>query len=334
MAEWTPPEELDEYRLVRLLGRGAMGAVYLAHDQLLDRPVAVKFVRAADDPVARSRALEEARAIARLQHPNVVAIYRIAETARPPYLVSEYVRGTTLDEIARPVPWKEMLPLAIDLARGLAAAHRSGVLHRDVKPANAILADDGRGKLLDFGLARAIDAEPVFLPPRERAESPPIAVDVTRSSPARGSSPSVESDSFDREAPEGSPLDLGNPGPREAGTPLYMAPELWRGEPATRRSDLYAFGVLLYELLAGTAPRRGMAIAELGEAVQNADIPRLTTAAPGVDAAFAAVVDRLVERDPGARFASAEALLVALEEIAEPRPLSVPDGNPYRGLAA
>ncbi|HEX7843509.1 MAG TPA: protein kinase, partial [Kofleriaceae bacterium] len=90
--EWRPPDQFEEYRLVRLLGRGAMGEVYLAHDSLLDRPVAVKFVRAAKDPAARARFFDEARAIARLQHPNVVAIHRIAEVAGHPYLVSEYVR--------------------------------------------------------------------------------------------------------------------------------------------------------------------------------------------------------------------------------------------------
>src|SRR5262245_66621334 len=95
--EWRPPDEFEEYRLVRLLGRGAMGEVYLARDRLLDRPVAVKFVQAATDPVAREQFFEEARAIARLQHPNVVAIYRIAEVDNHPYLVSAYVRGRALD---------------------------------------------------------------------------------------------------------------------------------------------------------------------------------------------------------------------------------------------
>src|SRR4051812_23930026 len=102
--EWRPPDEFEEYRLVRLLGRGAMGEVYLARDSLLDRPVAVKFVQAAKDPAARARFFNEARAIAKLQHPNVVAIYRIAAVAGHPYLVSEYVRGLPLDQIERPVP--------------------------------------------------------------------------------------------------------------------------------------------------------------------------------------------------------------------------------------
>ena len=95
---WSPPSEFDEYRVVRLLGRGAMGQVYLAHDSLLDRPVALKFVHAAG-PEARTRFFEEARAIARLQHPNVVAIHRVAEVAKHPYLVSEYVRGRSLDQL-------------------------------------------------------------------------------------------------------------------------------------------------------------------------------------------------------------------------------------------
>ncbi len=343
---WSPPAEFDEYRVVRLLGRGAMGQVYLAHDLLLDRPVALKFIDA-EDPAARARFFEEARAIARLQHPNVVAIYRVAEVARHPYLVAEFVRGRTLDQLERPVPWRQVLDLALDLTRGLAAAHRGGVLHRDVKPANAMLADEGRAKLLDFGLARisdgGLDEEPAVEPPRERssdrghARAHLAAIDATRSArPA-----DAVGAAFDPDAPTaGSRITsdgdaCGSPEPLGAGTPLYMAPEVWRGEPATRRSDLYSLGILLYELLAGTAPHRGVPMADLGNYVQHRDIPRLGEVAPGVDPALAAVVDRLVEREPGARFASADALLVALEEIAAPPSrAALPDGNPYRGLAA
>src|SRR6185369_12589223 len=107
-SEWTPPDEFDEFRIVRLLGSGAMGDVYLAHDLLLERPVAVKFVRVGDAE-ARVRILEEARAIARLQHPNVVAVYRVADLAGHPYLVSEYVQGRTLDRLDRPMPWRQVL---------------------------------------------------------------------------------------------------------------------------------------------------------------------------------------------------------------------------------
>ena len=325
--EWSPPDELDEYRLVRLLGRGAMGQVYLAHDKLLDRPVAVKFVRTAEDPAARARVFEEARAIARLQHPNVVAIYRVAEVDGHPYLVSEYVRGRALDQIERPVPPATVLQLAIDLTRGLAAAHRSGVLHRDVKPANAILTDDGRGKLLDFGLARVVDGTPMdatVAPPRERVDTPrPLSsVDETIDSPRRPASAVTSGLSTSdaliaaRDPESDVALGKGSPPPdREAGTPLYMAPELWRGEPATRRSDLYALGILLYELCAGQAPHRGIPLAELPDVIQHRDVPRLRTIAPSVEPALAAIIDRLVERDAGARFASADALLLSLIHI-------------------
>jgi serine/threonine protein kinase/formylglycine-generating enzyme required for sulfatase activity len=345
MTEWNPPDEIEEYRLIRLLGRGAMGRVYLAHDTLLDRHVAVKFVDASEGAAAKSRVFEEARAIARLQHPNVVGIYRVAEAAGHPYLVSEYVRGRSLDQIDRPVARELLLTLALDLARGLAAAHRSGVLHRDVKPANAILTDDVRGKLLDFGLARVIDAsmqEPVAAPPRERTAPRTHVVDQTMDvSPRREQTSDATEDSInapltssalaERASPEH--IAAGSP-PRGEGTPLYMAPELWRGEPATRRSDLYALGILLYELVAGNAPHRGLDMAALGDRIQNADIPRLSEVMPTCDPKLAAIIDRLVERDAGARFPSADALLTALEECAAPvTTLAVPAGNPYRGLA-
>src|SRR5262245_12386417 len=191
VSDWSPPAEFEEYRLVRLLGRGTMGEVYLARDSLLDRPVAVKFVQAAEDPAARARLFDEARAIARLQHPNVVAIYRVAEVAGHPYLVSEYVRGRPLDQLDRPASSRQVLELALDLARGLAAAHRCGVLHRDVKPANAMLTVEGRGKLLDFGLARVVEnyqAEEPVAPPRERSDVRPrqhlAAIDATQSTRA------------------------------------------------------------------------------------------------------------------------------------------------------
>jgi len=334
---WRPPDEFDEYRLVRLLGRGAMGEVYLARDALLDRPVAVKFVRAARDPVARARFFNEARAIARLQHPNVVAIYRIAEIDCHPYLVSEYVRGRPLDQLERPAPSHQVLGIALDLARGLAAAHRSGVLHRDVKPANAILTEDGGAKLLDFGLASVVDAGELDRP---AAEPSPAALDPREYSEllATATQPPISraADASDTDADQGLIASAARSGPDLlVGTPLYMAPELWRGEHATRRSDLYALGVLLYELVAGTAPHAGIPMAVLGGVVGRRDIAPLAGAAPAVDPALAAIIDRLVARDAGTRFGSADALVAALEDCAAPAALaSAPDGNPYRGLAA
>jgi serine/threonine protein kinase/formylglycine-generating enzyme required for sulfatase activity len=307
-AGWTPPDEFDEFRIVRLLGSGAMGDVYLAHDLLLDRLVAVKFVRSVGAPAARARIVEEARAIARLQHPNVVAVHRVADLEGHPYLVSEYVRGRTLRHVERPMSGRQVLDIALDLARGLAAAHRRGVLHRDVKPANAILTEEGRAKLLDFGLATIMDGDPL-----EEIATAPGAPD-----PAAGEVTSSISDA----------------GQHLVGTPLYMAPEVWRGERATRQSDLYSLGVLLYELLTGVSPYGDVTLAALSDAVQKGAIPRIGDRTSGVEPALAAIVDRLVALDPGDRYGSADALLVALEERAAPPSHGRhSDDNPYRGLA-
>src|SRR5262249_12611989 len=146
-------------RLLWQLGRGGMGEVYLGHDTLLDRPVAIKFISAIDpDALMREQFLTEARAAARLQHPNVVTVYRVGEIDGRPYIISEFVRGQNLDHIKLPMPWTRALELSIGLSRGLAAAHRRGVLHRDIKPGNVILPADGEVKLLDFGLAKFVEA--------------------------------------------------------------------------------------------------------------------------------------------------------------------------------
>lgn len=291
----TPPSEFEEYRLLKLLGRGAKGDVYLAIDTLLDRAVAIKFISGEPDESARERFFVEARAIARLSHPNVVAVYRVGEVRRQPFLVSELIRGRNLAEIDRPRP-AELMRIAVALARGLAAAHRHGVLHRDLKPANAMLTQDGEVKLLDFGLAELLDGRP-------------------DSGGARASS---------------------SPEPTLWGTPLYLAPEIWRAESASYRSDVYALGVMLYELATGQAPHAGLPVAELRRAAESDDVPPLSTRAPELDPRFAQIVDRCLARDPIRRFESAEALREALERISlESTPtLSIPAGNPYRGLAA
>ncbi|HZH13025.1 MAG TPA: protein kinase [Archangium sp.] len=155
---WTPPEAFDEFRLERVLGRGGMGVVYLAHDTSLDRRVAVKFIASGQpEPWVRAYFETEARVIARLQHPNVVNVFRVGTVGGHPYIVSEYVVGQSLAELPLPVPWRQVLRLGIGLARGLAAAHRQGVLHRDLKPSNVLLTGDGEVKLLDFGLAERFE---------------------------------------------------------------------------------------------------------------------------------------------------------------------------------
>jgi formylglycine-generating enzyme required for sulfatase activity len=156
---WTPPDAFDEFRLESPIGRGGMGVVFLAHDTLLDRRVAVKFIAASHpDPWARETFVTEARALARLQHTNIVNVFSVGEVSGRPYIVSEYVAGRSLAELPLPVPWRRVLALGVGLARGLAAAHRQGVLHRDLKPSNALVTEEGEVKLLDFGLAERFEA--------------------------------------------------------------------------------------------------------------------------------------------------------------------------------
>jgi serine/threonine protein kinase/formylglycine-generating enzyme required for sulfatase activity len=317
-----------------------MGEVHLAHDTLLDRAVAVKFIAGVTpDAGRRRRFFAEARAIARLQHPNVVTVYRVGEVRDRPYLVSEFLRGETLERLRKPVAWERALAIGIGLSRGLAAAHRHNVLHRDLKPANAILADDGEAKLLDFGLAKLVDYAAVAdvalasgesfvdtLPPTLSSATP---LKATRSIPDR-----TETADGARRTALGPalPISLTATG-GIVGTPLYMAPELWRAEPASRRSDVYSLGLILYELCAGRVPRRDLPVEEFRAALQNEAIRPLMQAAPGVDSRFGAVVDRCLERDPARRFESADALREALESLAVHAPTSaVTAGKPYRGL--
>ena len=198
------PARIDDYVLRAPLGRGGMGTVWLAWDERLLREVAIKFPswRTGEDE-ERQRFLVEARAVARLSHPNVVAIHRTGEVEGRPYLVTERLRGQSLRELPKPVPWRRALAIGLGLSRGLAAAHGRGLLHRDIKPANAMLTDEGVVKLLDFGLAKRLDAG-------EAAEADP-SLSLSPALTRRGT---------------------------VVGTPLYMAPEVRRSLPATRESDV------------------------------------------------------------------------------------------------
>lgn len=435
-AKFAPPEQFEEYRIVRLLGGGAMGQVYLAHDTLLDRPVAIKFIANLEEQVLenelRERFFIEARAIARLQHPNVVLIYRVGEWQRRPYLVSEFVRGQSLDRVQKPLPWSRVHRIGIGLSRGLAAAHRRGVLHRDIKPANTMLTGDGEVKILDFGLAKLVDSahglrisdsnfpvsvaqamltpEPLHdtqpdlvntpggelaatvLSAASAAEVPalaatlassaglrsrrvsddpgaagPVPVLVQAREPSGPRAPSAASQPAAAAPATNVALDatilpshsLATAGTEVSsllppstisaerasaslthvgdvlGSPLYMAPEIWRGEPATRQADIYSLGTVLYELCAGHAPHEGVPLPELPLRVQDHDARPLAEVAPNADPRFCAIVDRCLRRNPQDRFESGDALRAALEQLSgSAHVLHLPEGNPYRGLQA
>ena len=341
--DWAPPHEIEEYRIVRELGRGTMGRVYVAHDRLLDRTVAIKFIaQSVMTDGARRRFFIEARAVARLSHPNVVSIHRVAELRGRPFLVSEYVRGQTLAELDKPVPPSELLAIIVDLARGLAAAHRKGVLHRDIKPANAMRTEEGTTKLLDFGLAELIPADalddacaagPAAAGDRPTPEARPAPVhelrDVLSTIDARG----PRTPGLTHVGRDGSSWPSH---PSVAGTPLYMAPEIWLGQPPTPRADIYSIGILMYELCTGKAPRSGMDSSSCLFAIFNEDLPPLATVAPTVDFRLAAIIDRCVQRDQAARYPNGEALRDAVEGLDDRRRARrvATGGDPYRGLHA
>jgi serine/threonine protein kinase/formylglycine-generating enzyme required for sulfatase activity len=343
MELFTPPREFDGYKLMKLLGKGGMGAVYLALDTQLDRPVAVKFILTDDDPSARRRFMVEARAAARLQHPNVVSIYRVGETNRMPYIVSELIRGKALDEIELPVTYAHALKIGIGVARGLSAAHRRGVIHRDIKPANAILSDDGEVKLLDFGIAKLMPHlnDPAVVSMLPSSPSPPR----TTASPK-----TIPLDTFDRVVEETRPVDMEwahaaavderNPANSTSdnvilGTPQFMAPEVWRGDPSDFQSDIYSFGMLLYTLCVGRPAHTAENLLQLRNKIIECDAPSLTEAAPYVDPRFAAVVDRCLSRDRAQRFSSIGEVKSALDRLQSGGPkVDAPDQNPYRGLFA
>ena len=304
---WTPPSQIEEYRVLGPLGRGATGSVYLARDLLLDREVAIKFVDVEGDRAWQHQLILEARAIAKLQHRNVVAAYRVGQLLGRTYLVTELVRGQALDQLPRPLPWRRVLELAIGLARGLGAAHRHGILHRDIKPANAMLSEDGEVKLLDFGLATEMDSKSASLPAatlprRDFRNSADTTETISWSEAGRSNANTATAGGRDTEEPVGSPL--------------YMAPELWRGERATSRSDIYSLGVILYELCSGEAPHRGVPVSELPHRVQNGSIVPLHRAVPSIGSHFALIVDRCLSLRPRMRFTSGDALLAALETCA------------------
>jgi serine/threonine protein kinase len=246
---------------------GGMGEVRAGFDRRLDREVAVKFLHAhvAGDERARRRFDVEARAAARLMHPNVVTVYDSGEHDGVPFLVMERLSGRTLrDELASgPLTAPRTRAVALDILAALGAAHDAGVLHRDVKPGNVLLAEDGHVKVTDFGIAQLLE-DP------ERTLTGDLVA-----------------------------------------TPAYLAPERFTGAPATPRSDLYAVGVVLYELLSGTRPHAERAPAATHDAARR-DVapPRL----PRMDVPpeFAAAVARAIDPDPDRRFASAADMARAL----------------------
>ena len=293
--EVTAGTLLDRYEIEGRLGSGSMGVVYSARDTRLGRRVAIKLLRAhPSSEVFRElcqRLIREARAMASVSHPNLVAIHDIGTFDGRDYIVMDYVDGTTLREwVARePRPWTDRFDVLVAAGRGLAAAHAAGIVHRDFKPDNVLVSRRGRAQVSDFGLARGIAGLPAI----------PRTIDP-QSSPIMLSVPVIE------------PITrLGV----ALGTPLYMAPELHLGQVADARSDQFAFSVTAWEVLFDRHPFAGRTVLELASAVQLGDIvdPPDPTPAPR---SLLPILRRglLAERDE--RWPSMIELLTALEREA------------------
>jgi eukaryotic-like serine/threonine-protein kinase len=278
---------LGPYEIVAPLGAGGMGEVYRARDSRLGRDVAVKVLpgAAASDP-GRLRRLElEARAAGALNHPNVLVVYDVGMADGCPYVVSELLEGESLFERIRggPLPLARAVDFAVQIARGLAAAHEKGVVHRDLKPENVFVTHDGHIKILDFGLAKLDRAEPLA----ERATAP------------------VFGGSRERSTTAGTLL----------GTVGYISPEQVRGQAADARSDLFSFGVILYEMLTGVPPFQRDSAVESLHAILREEPPWLAERNPNIPPALDRVVVRCLEKSPDARFQSARDLAFHLEAI-------------------
>ncbi|MBV8760224.1 MAG: serine/threonine protein kinase [Deltaproteobacteria bacterium] len=283
--------QLGRYRVVDKLGGGGMGIVYAAYDPELDRQVALKVMRpstrAGNDADARARLLREAQAMARLAHPNVVPVYDVGTFGDDVFVAMELVTGLTLREwLKREVRgWRTIIAAFTEAGHGLAAAHAAGLVHRDFKPENVLVGQDGRVRVLDFGLARTDEAA--------------AAVPLDRS----GSDLSVSQRRLlDSQLTQTGAL---------MGTPLYMSPEQWNHAPTDARSDQFSFCVALFEALWGTPPFAGRTVAELSEAVSRGVlIP--PPASSEVPARIRNAIVRGLSRDPAARFPTLNALLAQL----------------------
>ena len=272
---------LGQYEILGPIGGGGMGAVYRARDPRLDRDVAIKVLASslASDPDALARFEREAISVAKLSHPNILSIFEFARDGSTAFVVTELVEGETVRARLEhgPLQPRRAVAYALQIAKGIAAAHGRGIVHRDLKPENVMITRDDQVKILDFGLAKSIElGEP----------------DVTRGPFVATSAGTV------------------------LGTFGYMAPEQVRGQTVDLRADMFAFGAVLYEMLAGERAFKGDTAADTMTAILTKDPPDLDVARLSISAALERIVRRCLEKAPELRFQSANDLAFALETLA------------------
>jgi len=283
--ELPPGARFGPYEIVSPIAAGGMGEVYRGRDTRLERDVAVKVLPrgVATDPERVRRFQLEARAAGVLNHPNVTALYDVGTHDGAPYVVSELLEGQTLRQRMDegPIPVRKAFDYGVQIAHGLAAAHEKGIVHRDLKPENVFITRDGRVKILDFGLAKLTEVD-------EPLEPGPSATQGR-------SVPGIV-----------------------LGTAAYMSPEQVRGKPADARSDIFAFGAILYEMLSGRRAFTGASAVDTMSAVLREDPPDLALSSRAVPREMERIVQRCLEKSPAERFQSAEDLAFHLQTAAGP----------------
>ena len=275
---------IGHYKILKLLGSGGMGEVYLAEDSTLERHVALKFLSSGfDDEWAKAQLIREARAVAQLDHPNICGIYGIEQIDGHNFIVMQYVQGDDVSCLLKqgPLEQDQALDFAEQIARALSAAHSRGIIHRDVKPKNALVGPDGQIKILDFGLAKYV---------RSNARTNPAnQLDQTQAGTV-------------------------------IGTVAYMSPEQTRGESLTAATDVFSLGVFLYEMFAGVNPFLRETKEETIDALGNYDPPELTNLPSG----FGGIVQRCLYKEATARYSDAGEVLAAIQRSLAGRNRSLP----------
>ena len=273
-------KQIGSYKILSLLGAGGMGEVYLAQDGKLDRKVALKFLpeELQQDSTARKRFLREAKSAAALDHPFICHIHEVGEAEEKSFISMEYVQGETLKEklVEGPLPLKNALQTAVEVAEALEAAHKNDIVHRDLKPSNIMLTSDGHVKVMDFGLAKRVT-------PAE-GEEQEITTALTK---------------------QGSTL----------GTVPYMSPEQVRGQEVDTRSDIFSFGVVLYEMLAGVNPFSKSGHMETAKAVLSDTAPPLTRYTEDIPTLLQHTVKKMLAKEPDQRYQSIHEVRTNLSEL-------------------
>jgi serine/threonine protein kinase len=272
--------KLGPYEILSPLGAGGMGEVYRARDSRLGRDVAIKILPEsfAGDSNRLRRFEQEARSVGALNHPNILSVYDIGLNQGTPFMVTELLRGATVREKinAGPIPWKRAVDYAHQVANGLAAAHSQGIVHRDMKPENLFITNDGRVKIIDFGLAKQ----------NAVAQADDLNATVAESTLTS----------------EGIVL----------GTAGYMSPEQVRGQAVDHRTDIFALGTILYEMLAGRRPFTGNSTIETMNAILKEELPEFPTTDREIPPTLDRIMRRCLEKDREQRFQSAKAGRVKL----------------------